>query len=187
MAAAPSLGRPGLRALLRRWRLDRSGIGAVEFALLLPLMLLLYFGAYEVGEAVTINRKVTHIASTLGDLIAQSKTITGAEVQNILDAGEAIISPYPDTTLTLSIAQIAVDARGDAKVEWAVARNTTPLVANAPIVLPTAMSQPSSWLIRVEVHYRHAPTVGYVLTGSFDFSDQFMLRPRLSDKVTYRP
>jgi len=34
-----------------------------------------------------------------------------------------------------------------------------------------------------EVHYPYTPTLGYVLTGTYDLTDKFYLRPRLSDKI----
>lgn len=186
-----ALPRPTLRRSFseaaRRLRRDRRGIGAVEFALILPMMLLLYFGAYEIGEAVTINRKVTHIASTLGDLVAQSKVISGSDMQNILDAAASIISPYPIGPLRLTVSQIRVDDLRRATVMWGVGRNATAPVANSPVTLPDGVRQANSTLVRVEVHYAHSPRVGYVLTGSFDFSDEFMLRPRLVTSITYTP
>ena len=59
-----------------RWRLsgcahDERGVSAVEFALLLPLMVTLYLGGVEVSQGLTIDRKVTLVARTVADLAAQ--------------------------------------------------------------------------------------------------------------------
>ena len=43
---------------LRRFWMDGHGVSAVEFALIVPILLSLYFGAVEVGQALIINRKV---------------------------------------------------------------------------------------------------------------------------------
>src|SRR5262249_34725949 len=56
---------------LRRFARDKRGISAVEFAMLLPLMVTLYLGGVEVSQAVAIDRKVTLIARTVADLVAQ--------------------------------------------------------------------------------------------------------------------
>jgi hypothetical protein len=42
----------------------------------------------------------------------------------------------------------------------------------------------STYLISAEVHYAYTPTIGYVMTGTFDLNDKFYLRPRLSDSIT---
>ena len=50
------------RRPVRRLLRDKRGISAVEFAMLLPLMVTLYLGGVEVSQAVAIDRKVTLIA-----------------------------------------------------------------------------------------------------------------------------
>ena len=56
----------------RLWRLigDERGVSAVEFALLLPLMLTLYLGAVEVSQGIRADRKVTLTARTIVDLVS---------------------------------------------------------------------------------------------------------------------
>ena len=76
----------GAGRLFRRLSGDPSAASAVEFAIMLPIMLLMFFGTAEFGEAITIDRKVGHVASALGDLVAQSKSLSDADMQNILDA-----------------------------------------------------------------------------------------------------
>ena len=55
---------------LRRLIGDERGVSAVEFALLLPLMLTLYLGAVEVSQGIGADRKVTLTARTIGDLVS---------------------------------------------------------------------------------------------------------------------
>ncbi|MBI4046560.1 MAG: pilus assembly protein, partial [Devosia nanyangense] len=59
-----------MRALRRMIaRLARSGDGAaaVEFALILPILLLLYIGSIEASQLIITDRRVTTVAGTLGD------------------------------------------------------------------------------------------------------------------------
>jgi Flp pilus assembly protein TadG len=56
-----------------RLRRDRRGLAAVEFALVVPLMLVLFFGALEFSSGVAVDRKVTLVARTLSDLTTQLK------------------------------------------------------------------------------------------------------------------
>jgi Flp pilus assembly protein TadG len=167
------------------WRLvgDRAGVSAVEFALLLPFMLTLYFGAEEIGTALTIDRKVTHVSSSLADLVTQSRTISDVDMDNILDAAAAVITPYDDGLLRIKVSGVSIDADGTATVAWSDARNDTPLAEDSVIELPAAVNQPNTFIVTAEIHYTYTPTIGYMLTGSFDMKDQFYLRPRLSDVV----
>ena len=168
---------------LKRLAGDRSGLAATEFALLLPLMLGLYLGAVELGDALSINRKVTHVTSSLSDLVTQSRTISDADMKNILDAAASVIVPYSSGLLQIKVSGVSIDSEGKATVAWSDARNDTPLAKNSTIALPAAVKQPNSFVVTAEVHYSYTPMIGYVLTGTFDLMDQFYLRPRLSETI----
>ncbi len=177
--------KPGRKAGVRRFWRNRSGVAAVEFALLLPLMLTLYFGGVELGDALTINRKVTHVASTLSDLVTQSKSITPTDMSNIFDAAAAVMAPYPVSPLTMRLTGATIDDKNVVKVAWSQGSNTTALTTGAVLTVPAGVNQASTFLVIAEVHYPYAPTIGYVITGTFDLKSTFYLRPRISDAVCW--
>jgi Flp pilus assembly protein TadG len=73
---------------------EQDGGTAVEFAMLLPLMLTLYLGAVEISQAVAIDRKVTLTSRTVADLASQASSISSSDMSNILGASSAVIAPY---------------------------------------------------------------------------------------------
>ncbi len=101
-----------LRIQLRRFARmgkDKKGVAAVEFALILPFMLLLYLGTAELTYGLMANRKMTLVARTLSDLTAQTTAtsgITDAEITSIFTAAAAIMSPYDATPLRMSFSSI---------------------------------------------------------------------------------
>lgn len=171
--------------LLRRLVGDRSGVAAVEFALLLPVMLSLYIGGLEISDGFTIKRKVTNTTSALGDLVTRTEEITTAEMTDILEAASAVIVPYDVGNLKIKVSQVYVDEDSVAKVVWSAAQNETAWAKGTTIALPEGVDLPDSFLIVTEVHYNFDPALGYVFTGSMDISDTFYLKPRLSDSVCY--
>ena len=166
---------------------NRSGVAALEFALILPVMLTLYLGGIELSDAFTINRKVTHVTSALADLVTQSKIITNSDMKNILDASAAIIAPYNTGLLHIKVTGVTIDAQSNAKVAWSDARNDTALTPNTPITIPNAVVQPSTFIVVAEIHYAFTPPIGYVLTGTIDVNDKFYLRPRQSTTIIRTP
>src|SRR5690606_11410910 len=124
------------------------------------------FGGMEISDGVTINRKVTHVSSVLGDLVAQARQISNSEMTNILDAATAVMTPYPTNTLKLVVSGIEVDSKGNGKVAWSDARNANPLAKGASVTLPESLAQPNSFLITAKVNYVYTPTIGYVTTGT---------------------
>jgi Flp pilus assembly protein TadG len=174
----------GTAAAARRFRADRRGVSALEFALILPIMLALYFGTTEIGTGLTINRKVTHVTSSLADLVTQSKIISNTDMVNIFDAAESIIVPYDVDKLKMTITGIQINSTGVAKVVWSDTRNGTALTAGSTYSgLPAGVNQASTFLVTAKVSYDFTPTIGYLISGTFTLEDQFYLRPRASSTV----
>src|SRR3954453_11707931 len=97
---------------------DRRGVSAVEFAMLLPLMMTLYLGSVEISQGVGIDRKVTLTARTVADLASQASSINNTDMTNLLNASTSVISPYDSTKLQVTVSQVSIDANGNAKIVW---------------------------------------------------------------------
>jgi len=168
---------------VKRLARDERGVSAVEFAMLLPLMLTLYLGGVEISQGVSVDRKVTLTARAVADLAAQGTSINNAEMTNILDAATSVSSPYPVTNLKVTVSSITIDAQGKAKIAWSDARNTSARAVNQAVTLPAALAIPNSTLIWGEAQYSYTPTIGYVVTGTMQLKDQIYMRPRLTNAV----
>ena len=173
-----------VRRPIRRLLRDKRGISAVEFAMLLPLMVTLYLGGVEVSQAVAIDRKVTLISRSLGDLVAQATNVSNAEMSNILAASAAIVVPYQDSKLKITVSSVKIDAQGVAKIAWSDTKNGTARAVGSTVTLNAALNTANTTLIWAEAQYAYTPTIGYVITGTMNLKDQIYMRPRLSDCVT---
>jgi len=168
---------------LRDFVEDKRGVSAVEFAMLLPLMITLYIGGVEVSSAIAVDRKVTLVARTLGDLVSQSTAVNATDMSNILDAATTVVMPYPDAPLKVTVSRVDVDANSAAKIVWSKTKNGTARAANSAVTLPAALNTANTSLIWAESEYAYTPTIGYVITGTMNLKDQIYMRPRLSDTV----
>jgi len=173
-----------LRQRLSRCARDERGVSAVEFALLLPVMVLLYLGGVEISQGLTVDRKVTLVARTVADLAAQVASITNSDMTNILSASTSVLSPFPTTNVKVTVSQVTIDANGKATIAWSDSKNGTARTVGSVITLPAALNIASSSLIWGEVSYSYKPVIGYVITGTMTLTDQIYMRPRLSDSVT---
>jgi Flp pilus assembly protein TadG len=172
-----------VRRPVRRFLRDKRGVSAVEFAMLLPLMVTLYLGSVEVSSAIAVDRKVTLVARTLGDLVAQATSVDSTDMTNILSAATSVVQPYSSTLIQATVSRIDIDANGVAKIVWSKTLHGTAHPANQVVTLPTALNTASTSLIWGESQYTYTPTVGYVITGPLTLKDQIYMRPRLSDTV----
>lgn len=172
-----------LRQRLSRCLHDERGVSAVEFALLLPLMVMLYLGGVEVSQGLTIDRKVTLVARTVADLAAQVSSISNGDMANILSASSSVLAPYTTTNVKVTVSQVSIDANGRATITWSDTKNGTARAQGSVVTLPAALNIPNTSLIWGEVSYDYKPVIGYVITGTMKLTDQIYMRPRLSDSV----
>ena len=162
---------------------DRRGVSAVEFAMLLPLMLTLYLGGVELSQGISIDRKVTLTARTVADLVSQVSSIDTAGVNAALGAATAIMAPYPDSSAKVTVSVVDIDANGNAKIKWSNSKNGTARAVGSSVSIPTALRTPSSSLVWGEASYNYKPSIGYVVTGNMNLADQIFMRPRLSETI----
>ena len=179
---------------------DSSGVAATEFAVIVPLMLAMFFGTVEFSSGVAVNRKVTLVARALSDLTSQSlSTTSDTELQNIFAASSAILSPYSVTPIQPTISEIYVDASKIAKIQWSKSA-TLSLVSGAPkavltnsshskgdvVTIPPGLQVPGTWLIFSEIDYKYVPAVGYMMNKlGVTLHDVTYTRPRQSTCVDY--
>jgi Flp pilus assembly protein TadG len=62
----------GLRIVVQGLRHGQGGMAAVEFALILPMMLALYFGCVILAQGLEVSRKTQMLSRTLADLTSQT-------------------------------------------------------------------------------------------------------------------
>ena len=163
---------------------DQRGVSAVEFALLLPLMVVLYLGTVEISQGISAYRKLTMTARTVADLVSQTSNVTNSYKDNSLSAATAVMAPFPDTNLKVTVSSIAIDAQGKATVSWSDTKNGAARAKGSTVTLPAALVIANSSLIWSEVEYAYKPTVGYVISGTLTLKDSLFMRPRLSSCVT---
>jgi len=181
---------------------DRSGVAATEFAVIVPLMLVMFFGTVEFSSGVAVDRKVTLVARTLSDLTSQTmNSVSDTDLRNFFAASSAILSPYSVTPTEPTLSAIYVNAAKVAKIHWSKSA-TIAMVGGAPqatlkassrtkgdvVTLPTALQVADSWLIWSEVDYKYVPAVGYVMAkAGVPLRDIAYTRPRQSPCVDYPP
>src|SRR5262245_4418509 len=181
--------KPMTFSALRGFCRDHRGASAIEFALLAPLMIGLYIGCVEISEGIAADRKVTLTAGSLANLTSQVTTISVAEMENILAASTAIMSPYTGSTST-KVSCLKIDGAGVAKVTWGVSSTgVTPRAEGDVVTIPVNLAVPNSSLIFSEVSYQYIPVTGFVPSFSrisatgITLSDQMYMAPRITPPV----
>lgn len=186
---------------LRRLAGDRRGVAALEFALIAPLLLSMYFLTMEVGQGIEANKKVGRSASMVADLVTQQQTTTKAELNAILDIGGALLQPYNRSKPTIIITAIEVTDETTPKVQVVWSRkleNGAYGVDEAKgtiTTIPEALKIKGSFLVRVESSLMYYPVITWAagdkgtlgLTAAFDkldMNESYYLRPRMTQSIS---
>ena len=204
------------RELSKRFGEEVAGVAAIEFAFLAPLMLLMYVGTIEVSSAVSANRKLSRVSSTVGDLITQldvadyaGNCIPATELIDIVKIADDIMFPYSHT-LSIVISGITITGAA-AKVSWSVAyegvrTDTAVSWSEAPesreevdsvYSLPSQIAGSDGFIVAAESSISYTPLFGfahitkadglYFETTAIPMNEVLYLRPRIGTDLTTCP
>ena len=167
----------------RKLRKSEDGISAVEFALIAPLMAMIYFGCIELSIMMTLDRKVTGATAALGDLTSRASTVTNDELSDIIEAARMVMQPNDMTGARIRITSLYEDS-GDVKVAWSDGCNLSAHAVDSNITIPANLIPTGGTLIMAEIEYDYNSNIGYFFSSAKELSDTFYLRPRRVDEIT---
>jgi Flp pilus assembly protein TadG len=173
---------------VRSWRglrRDARGVAAVEFALVVPIVIVVYALGFELAQASTEYRKLTDTTVQLANVTTQYTTVADADLNSIFGASSQIMAPYATGPLTIVLSQVKTDTSSNPTVDWSVSypSTVTPLSVGSAVVMPTGMASPSGFYILVQTTYAYTPTIGGAFMSSLPMSNQVFMIPRASTKI----
>lgn len=206
MDPASTLRMPGLARLSRQavaFRGAAAGVAAVEFAMVLPVMIAMLLGMTEVTSGVNMDRKLAILSRSLADLSARVPKITTSEMSNIFAAASSVMQPYSSSTTQMVVSSIRVRKVGTAyqgDVQWSCAKNIPPKPAGAPadfgkdnlmakpvgsaVTVPDGFQTNASFIL-VETRLPYQPVFGSVLTGTINLGETTPWPVRNVDAVEF--
>lgn len=167
---------------VKRFRRADGGLSAIEFALIMPVMLITFFGIAEIANYILAARKVANVASSAADLITQDTVITDDEMDDVMGALDVVLRPFDPSEAAIRITSVVADADGETTVAWSDARNTGAYTEGSPITVPDIVPD-GQGIIMAEVSFTYKTLFGMFLTSGMTVSDTFYLKPRRSTTV----
>jgi Flp pilus assembly protein TadG len=173
--------------MLKRFTKNRSGSAAVEFAFIAPVMLLLYYGMAELTQAMMADRRAAHVASTIGDLVAQNSRMTPAAMTDVFKVGKAIIAPFATAPLSMRITSVKADAGGNPNVVWSEASGPAFSPLTGTVVLPVGLLAANESVIMTESRYVYTSAVQQTVAAPLTLGQKYYLKPRKGKEVVWDP
>lgn len=140
----------GADVVLTRLRDEASGAALVEFAICLPVLLLLYMGGVGFSDLMSCNRKVTTASRTLVDLVARTMSPTivyndpqSANAKSYLSGSAVMLAPYRLDAAVEQISLLRICDSSHAYVVWTQAQTQS---ADGSVVTPASSEQTAGTL-----------------------------------------
>lgn len=173
---------------------DRSGTAAVEFALVVPILITLFMGSYETANLVLAYMKLEASAETAADLVAQTRVnmvLQSADFTNITNAANQVLTPLPTSGSQLKIAYASITySTGTPVIDWHVEVNSASPISLAHIPnnanlanLGNEVAGATDSLIVVTLTYSYSSPISYVLNSSYTLTESAFNRPRYMNCV----
>jgi Flp pilus assembly protein TadG len=173
---------------------DQYGLAAVEFALILPIMLLLFLGSFETTNLVLAYMKLEASAETAADLVAQTRVNTvlqSTDFTNVTNAAKQVLSPLQTSGTLLKIAFASVTYNtGSAVIDWQTEVNSATPITTATIPNNVSLANlgnqtngSTDSVIIATLTYSYSSPFTYVLSSSYTLTESAFNRPRYMNCV----
>lgn len=166
---------------VRGFRQDQTGLAAVEFALLAPVMILLYFGMAELCQAHMAQKRMSHVTSMVADLTARAQSVSRNDLTDIFDIGNQIMEPFPTAPLQTRVTSVTRDTNGVVRVDWSFGRGMAP--RSGVVTVPAGLIGNGESLVMAESIYDYDSPVDKFLPSITKLKRTYYLRPRIVNKV----
>ena len=190
---------PGPLKAYRGFIASTRGVAAIEFAAILPVLLIMLLATFDGGNAIGAYMKVraaTYVLASVTNQYSTAVPIQSANMTGIMSATTAVLAPYSSTPLAAVISELTISKKKatTATVRWSATQNGTALAAGASVTLPSGISKSTDtcgtypcYLILAQVSYTYTPLFGYFGSGGIKLSDTEYVTPRSSTCIPYVP
>ncbi|HEX4198966.1 MAG TPA: TadE/TadG family type IV pilus assembly protein [Caulobacteraceae bacterium] len=177
---------------------DRGALSSIEFAFIVPVLLLLFLGMTDLVPGILAQSQVDHANESTGDMAGEYSLMQTSDMVDVFSVAPDVMEPLTSVGLRLRLTNIYTDGHGHAKVYWSCGQSPlTPYTANSSVTT-TPTNSPMAWFLKTstpvaantsyimsEIQYSYAPVTGYVLTGPVVMRDTSYLLPRSSSYVGF--
>ena len=175
---------------IRQFSHEQTGVASIEFAMVVPLMVIMFIGTVELSQAITVDRRVNQVASSTADLIARTKSTTVSDLNGTMDIIDELMKPYSHTPLKLTITNVIASTSDENNTVVCWSHNYQGGVGTysqgSAYTLPTGVVEKGESVLVAEIKYTYTPLIfSHFITGAVDFTDTFYLKPRLSSAIEY--
>lgn len=165
-----------------RWAKEEEATALIETVILMPVLITLLMGTYDLGQGVTVNQKTIAAAQIIGDLVARDRAVDMNMLREIVTAGEMALEPYSTAPFGYDIVSVQFDADGEPVVLWRVTENA--LENDAAVESTRGLGPPGDGVMVVTAVYKYNPYFSNFIVDEINMEEVAFLRGRKSPTIS---
>lgn len=169
--------------ILSRWVNGDDGVAAIEAAMIFPMMLFLFLGIFDAGNAILANQKTVRASQVVADLITRKSVVSDADVNEAMDAGRLALEPLDSSSFGVDIVSIRFDDNADSSIEWRDTFNMSSIPDALNSV--TALQDENEGVVMVSVKYVYTPLFSSFISGPITMNEVAFSRGRRTPVITH--
>lgn len=162
---------------------SQSGAAMVEFALALPVLLVLYAGCYVLSDLIACQRKVSLATRELTELASRAPALEQADVATMLNGAAQVLAPYAAANAVLSVSAVQLTGSGQGQVLWSQALHGQAPVPGGLIALPAGLGPACGVVILGQVSYSYVPAIRLTANPAVPLADTQAMSPRYGHHI----
>jgi len=172
--------------LARRFQKDEDGVAAIEFAIIAPVMIMMYFGLAEIASAISVDRRVSHGTNVAGDLATQQPELKDDDIEEVVSAALRVLNIQDVNSVSLDIESFILPAAGQPPESQGRIRVNN-AAGNWGVFDASGLDQKllneNSGVVVTRLSYQYTPVEMRYFDSTVNLKETFMLKPRRSDAV----
>lgn len=168
---------------IQKWIEEEDATAMVEAAMLVPPMLTMLMGVYDLGNGIVLSQKTVTSSQIAADLVARGRTMDSAEIEEVINAAKLAFEPYQLHNFGIDVVSVTFDSLQQPVVLW---RETRDMLPNTDAVQSVdGLAPQGEGMIIVTVKYAYYPFFAQMFMGNLKFQEVAFARGRRSPTVTW--
>lgn len=172
-----------MKKILSGWVKGKEGVAAVEAAMIFPLMLMIFLGVFDAGNAILANQKTVRASQVVADLITRKSIVSASDVTEAMDAGRLALEPLDSSSYGVDIVSVRFDEDSNSSIEWRETLN----MGSVPDALSavSALEDEDEGVVMVSVTYVYTPLFSSFISGPLTMNEVAFSRGRRTPVITH--
>lgn len=148
---------------------DQRGVAAVEFVLVAPLMVTLFFGLFAMVQFVRAKMVLSSTASSMANMVSAQLVVTSVNLNDYCNGAQRIMQPYAASGLSMAVITYTMQSDKTVAASWeydkACSTISSSWASSGTALATSLLTAPGDSIVVVQASYNYPLSYGYTILG----------------------